>query len=171
MKIDNEIVYTRVVNEYADMLYRITFQNLWQDADVQDVLQDVFVKLLKNRKKEFQDEEHLKAWLIRTTINQSIDYKRRWIRRKEDSITENQSSMSSVNLELKEALMSLSKEERSIVYLFYFEGFSLREIADIMGMKQNTVSSKLRRSRLKLKDYMEEESYDYVSGRNEQVKA
>ncbi len=158
LQIQNENDYTDIVNNYADMMFRIACQNLSSQMDAQDVVQDVFVKLLKYREKKFEDTEHLKAWLIRVTVNRCRDYGRFQKVRREESIELHQIEKESRDhSELFEALECLTMEDRTIVYLYYFEGFTIKEIAYIMKKRQNTISSKLTRARKKLKRIIEEE--------------
>ena len=162
LQIQNENDYTEIVNQYADMIFRIACQNLSSQTDAQDVVQDVFGKLLKHRQKKFEDDEHLKAWLIRVAINRCRDYGRMKKVRREEAIDKHQIEndmeyqQGQEHSELFEALECLSAEDRTIVYLYYFEGFTIKEIAHIMKKMQNTVSSKLTRARKKLKNLLEE---------------
>lgn len=88
LQIQTEKDYQMVVEDFSDMIYRTAYQNLMNTADAEDVVQDVFIRLLRNRKKKFTDKEHLKAWLLRVTINRCRDYRRFVLRRKETELTE-----------------------------------------------------------------------------------
>ena len=68
--------YNKVVEEFSDMIFRIAYQNLCNIADAEDVVQEVFISLLKSKSKIFNDSEHLKSWLIRVTINKCLDVRR-----------------------------------------------------------------------------------------------
>ena len=68
-------VYEKIVDDYSDMIYRIAYQNLRSSYDAEDIMQEVFLTLLKNDGK-FKDSEHLKAWLIKVTVNKCIDFRK-----------------------------------------------------------------------------------------------
>jgi len=157
LQIQTEKDYQMVVEDFSDMIYRTAYQNLMNTADAEDVVQDVFIRLLRNRKKKFTDKEHLKAWLLRVTINRCRDYRRFVLRRKETELTEfPETQMREETGRLSEEIEGLPQEDRTIVYLHYYEGYSIKEIAKIMGKNSNTVSSKLARARKKLRAMLEE---------------
>ncbi|MGN0482572.1 MAG: RNA polymerase sigma factor [Lachnospiraceae bacterium] len=154
LNLQKEEEYTRVVEQFSDMIFRIAYQNLFQKHDAEDVVQDVFLKLLKC-KKIFQDEEHLKSWLIRVTINQCLDYKRSKFYQTTVSLEDFDVPYEPQERCLLEELSQLPADERNILYLYYYEGYTIKEIAKILGKLQNTVNSKLTRSRKKLRKIME----------------
>ena len=157
LRIDDEETYIGIVEEFADMVFRIAYQNCFNKSDSEDVAQDVFVKLLSQKGRTFQDMEHVKAWLIRVTLNRCKDYGRLFDHRKEIPIEEWDGPHSESGQEVLFMLEELPKEERLIVYLHYFEGYSIREVAELLGKKQNTVGSKLNRARKKLGKILDEE--------------
>ena len=75
LNIQTEQQYNEIVENYSDMIFRIAYQYLFNKYDAEDIVQEVFVKLLTKRV-IFKDEEHIKSWLIRVTINQCLDYKK-----------------------------------------------------------------------------------------------
>lgn len=147
--------YEAVVDTYSDMIFRIAYQNLFSVEDAQDVVQDVFLKLLKQKENCFHDEEHLKAWLIKVTINQCLDYKKSFFRKNTVALDNFEIPYEQEERQLMEELSRLPKEERNVLYLHYYEGYTIKEIAGILGKKQNTVNSKLTRGRNKLKQILE----------------
>lgn len=153
--IKTEEEYEAVVDTYSDMIFRIAYQNLFSVEDAQDVVQDVFLKLLKQKENCFHDEEHLKAWLIKVTINQCLDYKKSFFRRNTVALDNFEIPYEQEERQLLEELSRLPKEERNVLYLHYYEGYTIKEIAGILGKKQNTVNSKLTRGRNKLKQILE----------------
>lgn len=159
LQIQTEEEYTEIVEQYSDMIFRIAYQNLFQISDAQDVVQDVFLKLVKHIKSReycFQDHEHLKAWLIRVTINQCLDAKKSFFRKHTVPVEQLDVSYEPEEREVLEELAQLPEEYRMILYLYYYEEYTIREIAQILGKKQNTVNSKLTRGRKRLKKLMEE---------------
>lgn len=149
--------FKQAIERYADMVLRIALHNVSNKADAQDVSQDVFISLLKQT--TITQQEHLKAWLIRATINRSRDYGRsKWFRTTE-ALDDNLAVLSGEDHRLLDEVRSLPKDARNVIYLFYYEGYSTREVAEILGMKEGTVSSHLSRGKQKLRVMLEEGGY------------
>jgi len=160
VRIQDKESYSLVVEEFSDMLFRIAYQNVFNIPDAEDIVQDVYVKLLKRKHITFKDKEHLKAWLIRVTVNQCIDYKRGLQRNREMPLEEaNESDFGFTGEEntIFEQLSELPKMDRNILYLYYYEGYHIKEIARLLKKRQNTVNSRLTRARNKLKSILLEE--------------
>lgn len=151
--------YNKVVEEFSDMIFRIAYQNLCNIADAEDVVQEVFISLLKSKGKIFNDSEHLKSWLIRVTINKCLDVRRSFFRKNTVPIDSQVISYTDEEKVLMDQIMKLPKDYRNIIYLYYYEGYKIKEIADILGKNQNTISSKLQRGRNKLKKNLIEGGY------------
>lgn len=145
----------QIIRRYSDMIFRIAVHNLGNTADAEDIMQDVCIKLL-TKCPEQRDSEHLKAWLIRVTINKCNSLHRFMRRRNHASIEE------CVHLEapeqngVMEEIWQLPKDYRNIIYLYYYESYTISEIAKILDKNPNTVSSYLQRARKKLKDILTE---------------
>ena len=154
LNIQTEKEYNNIVENYSDMIFRIAYQYLYNKYDAEDIAQEVFVKLL-SRKVIFKDEEHVKSWLIRVTINQCLDYKKSLAKRSTVPIENMEISFTQKEEGILEELQLLKEDERNILYLYYYEGYKIKEIAKILKQKQNTVNSKLTRARKKLKEIME----------------
>ena len=154
LNVQTEKQYIEIVEKYADMIYRIAYQKVLNRYDAEDIVQDVFVKLLSN-KSYFRDEEHMKAWLIRVTINLCINYNKSLARQKTVSVEQLDIPFTQQETGVLEELYLLPEDERNILYLYYYEGYKIREIAKILRQKQNTINSKLTRARNKLKKIME----------------
>lgn len=154
LNVQTEKQYIEIVEKYADMIYRIAYQKVLNRYDAEDIVQDVFVKLLSN-KSYFRDEEHIKAWLIRVTINLCINYNKSLARQKTVSVEQLDIPFTQQETGVLEELYLLPEDERNILYLYYYEGYKIREIAKILRQKQNTINSKLTRARNKLKRIME----------------
>ena len=154
LNVQTEKQYIEIVEKYADMIYRIAYQKELNRYDAEDIVQDVFVKLLSN-KSYFRDEEHMKAWLIRVTINLCINYNKSLARQKTVSVEQLDIPFTQQETGILEELYLLPEDERNILYLYYYEGYKIREIAKILRQKQNTINSKLTRARNKLKKIME----------------
>ena len=134
------------------MVVRIAYQHTGNQSDAEDIAQETFIKLMCSP--ESTDEEHLKAWLIRVTINLCKDFKRSFWQRRIDPLTDEQQSSVSVQESVLEEIMSLPKHYRNVIYLYYYEGYTVPEISRILMEKENTVSSWLTRARRKLKNLM-----------------
>lgn len=142
-----------LLDEYADMVVRIAYQNLRNNMDAEDVCQDVFVKLVE-KDRVFESDEHIKAWLIRVTINRCKDYlKSGWFRKKAEYIGNEYAYIQAGNSVLEE-VMNLPIKYRNVIYLHYYEGYSVEEIGNILNKNKNTVKTWLKRGRSELKENM-----------------
>lgn len=140
--------FEELIDLYSDMIIRIAFQIVKNQADAEDVCQEVFIKLLKA--KEFESEEHRKAWIIRVTVNKSKDLvKSSWFKNRAE-FDDNTAVYEDEHLHIVEEVMNLPIKYRTPIYLYYFEGYSVKEIADIFNKSPNTVLSWLNRGRKKL---------------------
>ena len=148
----------RLVNLYADMILRISYQYLKQTCDAEDICQSVFLKYLTHDM-TFDTAEHEKAWIIRTTINACKDHlKSAFFRRTvslEDAV---QIAAPAVpDSWLLDAMKGLPEKQRICLYLYYYEEYSAREIADILGASIPAVNQHLTRGRRKLRTLITEE--------------
>lgn len=146
--------YEEIADKYIDTIYRLALSRTKSPQYAEDITQDVFVKLISNRKK-FDSEEHLKAWLLRVTINLTKDlFSSSWFKTTaelEDNITYETEEQG----DLMDALMKLPKKYRTVIHLHYYEGYSVEEIAHIIGATAGTVKSQLHRGRQMLKAVIE----------------
>ena len=148
---------------HVKMVYRLCYSYLGSPHDAEDAAQAVFMKLVANPR-TFEDVEHEKAWLLRVTINQCRDC-RKMVYRKRESSYESLEQIDQRTQETEEhfvlsELRKLPEMDRNIVYLHYYEGYSLREIADMLGKSQNAVNVRLVRARKKLKTILSEEGLE-----------
>ena len=135
------------VIKYSDMLYKICIVILCNEQDVQDAIQDTFCRYLE-KKPDFYDEEHRKAWLIRVATNICRDMIRFRIRHPKISIDDMANTL--VAPEQKETLkelLELPVRQKTVIYLHYVEGYHIKEIADILGITEGAVKMRLRRGR------------------------
>lgn len=131
LNIQTEKQYNKIVENYSDMIFRIAYQYLYNKYDAEDIVQEVFVKLL-SRKVIFKDEEHVKSWLIRVTINQCLDYKKSLAKRSTVPIENMEIPFEHKEEGILEELQLLKEDERNILYLYYYEGYKIKEIAKIL---------------------------------------
>ena len=145
MSIEEDV--RKAVLKYSDMLYKICIVILCNEHDVQDAIQDTFCRYME-KKPDFHDEEHEKAWLIRVATNISRDMIRFRIRHPKVSIEELENSL--VEPEQKETLKELLElpiKQKMVIYLHYVEGYHIKEIADILGITEGAVKMRLQRGR------------------------
>lgn len=140
-------------NRYSDMVYRLAIARVKNKYDADDILQEVFLRFIKHKDK-VENEEHLKALLIRITINCSKTLlTSSWFKR-----TEPLSETLSVQDEYSDtldAVLRLPQKYRTVIHMHYYMGYSVDEIATILKSKPSTVKSWLHRARQKLKTDLE----------------
>ena len=131
--------------QFTDTVYRVALHNTANFSDAEDVTQEVFVKLLETNK-AFRDSEHIKAWLIRVTINLCRDKMKKSSR---EILSENVLPYKSgeEKTDVLEAVKALPENYRNTIYLHYYEGYTAKEIGKILDAKENTVLSWLSRGR------------------------
>jgi len=137
---------------YGNTVYRLALCRLQNIADAEDVYQDVFLRLFSQSESDWEGE-HLKAWLIRTTLNRCADLYRFRLRRPVLSLEEiaDVSGVSEEAYELWEAVSQLPEKLRTPIHLHYGEGYSTGEIAAMMKIPAATIRTRLHRGREKLK--------------------
>ena len=146
----------RVVNEYATMLLRVAYAQLNNRAEAEDTVQEVLLKYME-KAPIFQSEEHEKAWLLRVTVNHCKNHlASAWFRKRAD-LDEGIPALDNAELEVVSAVAALPAKYRAVVHLYYFEGYSTKEIAEILHSRPNTVSSRLSRARALLAKALKEE--------------
>ena len=146
----------RLVNMYADMILRISYMYLKQTHDAEDICQDVFMKLLVGDFK-FDHPEHEKSWIIRTTINACKDHLRTsfWKRAVDLEHAMEIEAPEKPDSKILDLVMTLPKNYRISIYLHYYEGYQVNEIASMLKKSNNTVSAYLSRGRKKLRQLLE----------------
>lgn len=150
----------RLINTYADTILRISYMYLKETHDAEDICQNIFLKLLvKNMK--FEDLKHEKAWIIRATVNACKDHlkTRLWKRATLMDETIEIAAPDEPESELIDLIMTLPKNYRISIYLHYYEGYPIEDIASMLGKSKNTVSAYLSRGRRKLKSLLSDDSY------------
>ncbi|MBO5242366.1 MAG: sigma-70 family RNA polymerase sigma factor [Lachnospiraceae bacterium] len=171
--------YEKIAEENLDMVYRIALSHTGKEADADDVVQQTFYKLLASPGK-FADEEHVKRWLIRVCINEcnsmfsgfwrkNVQMFSQMASREEKAEYDPGQALSGGEYgqedpvfaqqekrELLEALGNLPPVLRSVLYLFYYEGYKTREIAQILHVREATVRTRLVRGRKLLREELKE---------------
>lgn len=142
------------LNDYADMVYKIALTQTKSKYDAEDVFQEVFLRLVSDAS-NITSEEHLKAWLIRVTLNCCKKHFSMW-NKKTVELTDDVPSEASVTeterLYILDAVMNLSPKYRAVIHMFYYEDMTISEISNILQIKESTVKSQLNRGRSLLKE-------------------
>ena len=153
-----------IIGKYSDMVLKIAYQNTRDLQESEDIVQEVFLALFS--RPLIKDEEHLKAWLIRVTLNKSRSFLRS-ARRKVLPLDESLAPAerlapepSFARDEVLEQLFSLPEAERNALYLHYYEGYSAKEIGKFLKRSENAVYILLSRGRAKLKELLKEDEDD-----------
>ena len=152
---EQEVFLRNAMEVHGDTVYRLALCRTQNRADAEDVYQDVFLRLLDRTDRDWNGE-HLKAWLIRTTLNRCADLHRWRLRRPTLSLEElpDAARPDDEGAELWEAVGRLPEKLRTAVHLYYAEGYSAEEIAAMTDSPAATVRTRLRRARMKLKDLL-----------------
>ena len=146
------------IYQYADMIYRIAFHYFQNKYDAEDVMQNVLLKFYTSEK-EFESDDYRINWLIRVTINECkkifvSPWKKRTLSIEEygQEIEWKQEEQS----ELYYAVMELPRKYRIVTYFYYYEEYSIKEIAGILSKKESTIQTQLMRARAQLKEKLKE---------------
>ena len=140
-----------VVQAYTDTLFRISFSITGSAADTEDILQNVFLKY-HTKKPLFRSWEHCKAWLIRVTINESKNLLRFRSKRQSmdiDALAEVLPSPAEQGIFLD--ILLLPDRYKTVLYLYYVEGYKTAEIAQMLGISPAAVRKRLEKGRKQLK--------------------
>lgn len=147
---------SRLVETYSAMLLHLACTRLGSTADAEDAVQEVFLRLL-TAKPDFRDAEHEKAWLIRATLHRAADL-RRAARHREVPLTD---TLPAQTAEPENAVLSavraLPEAYSTVVHLYYYEGYSIKEIAKLLRLPAATVGTRLARGRERLRLLLKED--------------
>ena len=156
---EQETFLRNAMEAHGDAVYRLALCRLQNTADAEDVYQDVFLRLLEQPIRDW-DGEHLKAWLLRTALNRCTDMHRFRLRQPVLSLEQlpflscPTGGTEAHLAELWDAVARLPEKLRTVVHLYYAEGYRTEEIAAMLGVPAATVRTRLRRARIKLKDLL-----------------
>ena len=144
--------------KYMDTVFRLAFSMLKSPADADDVTQNVLLSLYR-AEYQFESDEHVRSWLMKVTVNECRKVWRRPFRRHEniDDYAETLAFENPSYRDLFEAIMQLDRDKRTVIVLYYIEGYSIKEIAEILGAPAATIGTRLARARAKLAQYLKEE--------------
>lgn len=139
-------------------VYRLAMVLMGNISDAEDVTQTVFLKAWE-KKPDFRDSDHEIAWILTTTRNQCKDIHKSFYRRKRtdlENAPEPQVILETqMDSEIWEALQSLTEKYRMVLYLYYYEGYSVRELSVILGRRESTLQTQLATGRKQIKSLLE----------------
>lgn len=149
-----------IIRAHFDMVYRLALSQTRNITSAEDVTQEVFLRFVENRGK-LTTAAHIKAWLIRVTINCSKNvFMNSWFK-KTVPLTDDLTFDTPEKSEVYYAVRTLPSKYRTIIHLYYYEDMSVREIAECLTMNESTVKSRLLRGREMLRKELEG-GYDIV---------
>ncbi len=147
----NDEELKKYISLFHGTIYRLAFSYLRNHADADDVCQEAFIKLY-NYKGRFENDENCKAWLIRVSVNISKNIlKSSWLLKRTE-LDENIPVETDEEYELIEKIIKLPEKYRLVIHLYYFEGYSVKEISKLTGTPVSTVTTQLSRARKQLKE-------------------
>lgn len=149
-----------VVRTYADMVYKIAVRYTGNLTDAEDVLSETFLVYFR-KERQFESEEHRKAWLIRVAINCAKDQLRGRQQSCELDVDPGSEEQGFTKVEeltdLRTALLQLKPEYREVICLYYLQELSVKTIAEVLGKNESAIKVQLSRAREKLKVFLEEQ--------------
>ena len=150
LRTDKEIA--EIYNRHVDTVYRICFSFMKSNAEAEDMVQETFLKLIASGK-TFESGNHEKAWLIVTASNLCKDSLKKWWRKCEDidEIAHPSRENTMEDNTVLSAILELPDDYKTVVYMFYYEGYSVKEISARLHCLQTTIRSRLSRARKLLK--------------------
>ena len=154
MRLETDEAFRR----YGDRVYRAAFSVCQNPADADDVTQDAFLRY-HTRGEDYESEEHLKAWLLRVAINRARDLTASFWRKNTAALADYMETLvfqAPEDSDLFRAVMALPEKYRVVIHLFYYEEYSVEEIAQLLRRRPGTVKSQLSRGRALLKTALKE---------------
>lgn len=150
-----------IIERHKDSVYKVAYSYCRNSVDSDDIFQEVFLSYFRS-KPQFESAEHEKAWFIRVTINyckkmMNSSWKKKIVELQDNIIFETKEDS-----DLYIAVANLPHKYRIVVHLYYYEGYSIKEISQIISVKETTIQTRLQRARGMLKKFVEEEKcYEY----------
>ncbi len=152
--------FENAVRRNNQRLFLIALAFTKSTHDAEDILQNVFLKFLKNTN-NFTSEEHMDKWLTTVCVNESKNYIKSIFRKHQNiddcEIVSPDVFENSLQSDLYNVVMSLPKKDRTVIHLFYYEDMSIKEISSILKLTESTVKTRLSRARKKLKEMLGDE--------------
>ena len=149
LRTDKEII--EIYDRHVDTVYRVCYSFMKNKPETEDMVQETFLRLITSGK-SFENERHEKAWLIVTASNLCKDSLKKWWRRNEniEDFSDVLPDMTHADREVLDAILALPDDQKCVVYMYYYEGYTTQEIADFLKCPSATVRSRLSRARKQL---------------------
>ena len=151
----------QIFRDYYQLIYRVAFSQVKNHADAEDITQEVFLKIIRHDMR-YQSMEHERAWIVRVTVNLCRDLlKSKWHKTSVsmEEVSEAQrgscENFTEIQDDMMWAVLQLPEKYKNCLYLFYYEVYSIKEIAQSLEMPENTVKTNLKRGRQALKEFLE----------------
>lgn len=155
-----------LAEQYQNNLYAAAFHICRDAEEAEDIVWDTFFQY-HTSKKEFEDEQHIRAWLLRVAINKAKNANKKFWRIHRVPLEEYMETLvfeTPQSERLFETVMRLPEPYRIVIHLFYFEDYAVRDIARILRISESNVKTRLSRGRKRLKEVLKEEWEDDESG-------
>lgn len=156
--------FEQYVHTYSGMVFRIAFNYFANNQDAEDVMQEVFLKLYQ-KDPVIKEQEQIKAWLITVTMNHCRSLLRSPGRKRKGELRDFQWEQLQKTPDIADAIvqrdtlyqgvMALPKKYRVVVYLYYYEDYSTKDIAKLLHRRETTIQTQLMRAREKLRNHLE----------------
>ncbi|MCA0988518.1 sigma-70 family RNA polymerase sigma factor [Guptibacillus algicola] len=163
-----DLMLENAMVQYGEELTRLAYTYVKDTYTAKDIVQNSFIKYYE-KIHTFREEATLKTWLYRITINECKDYLKSWSHRKlqvfsfiqetargTETSVENSVIQQSTNEEIKEIVLNLPTKYKEVIFLYFYHSLKIEEIAEVTSLTSNTVKTRLRRGKQKLKTLMEE---------------
>lgn len=155
-----ELRIRKVLDIYGNSLFRLACSMVNNEADAQEIVQDTLIQLLRYDP-TFENTDKEKAWLMKTCVNLARNKLRSNKAHETEEFDERFFVEEKENYQfIWDAVQMLAPEEREVIYLFYQEGYTTKEMSEILEQNESSLRSKLKRSREKLKEILKE-AYDF----------
>ena len=152
--------FNRCAAKYQDTVYRVALNCFGSTADAEDAVQEVFLRLY-TASPDFESEEHRRRWLIRVALNYCKNELRRFGRRRQVSMEDVEIPFEQPEQgELFSVVMTLPEKYRTALYLFYYEDYTVKEIAEALEIKVSAATTRLSRARDALRRELKEVGYN-----------
>lgn len=150
-----ELDITQAYNDNKNSVYRLALTYLHSQAEAEDVCHDVFIKMIEHKSSISPGKE--RAWLLTVTANECKNRLKFWKRHENEELSDCIPAKDTQPPDILETVMSLSVKERTVIYLYYYEGYATKEIAAILKITPSAVRSRMERARKHLKSKLEGE--------------
>ena len=154
----NQRDFEKYYNMFFDDLFRYVLTIVKNEEDTKDILQETFIKLFKSND-VFASDQHVKSWLLKVSRNASTNIFRHWYTNKRIEVTDFSSFQSDLNDDHKvlQEVFDLPLKYRQVIYLHYYEGYSIKEVSGLLNKNESTIKTQLSRARERLKGVLNDE--------------